>query len=86
MDTALTQAGDWIRFTGYNWLIWTNFSASDITKLARSVLKHPEDSVLVIAVDPRDYSGWAAPWVWQWIDSKTNPAIGLNPLQNKLLP
>ncbi len=78
MDNALRPVGDWIRFNGYLWLVWTDQRPDQITAAVRSVATSAEDSVLVIASDPADFGGWAAPWVWEWIRSKAQ--IGLESL------
>jgi hypothetical protein len=76
MDLAIGQAGDWLRFNGFTWLVWTNANANQLNDLVRKVASHLDDSVLVIAVDPSDFNGWAPQWVWEWINSK-RPAATL---------
>lgn len=77
VDMVLGFKGDWIRFNGYTWLIWTDANAEQITVSVKQLLK-PQDSILVTAVDLNDYYGWAPPWVWSWIAGKKTqrPLIG----------
>ncbi len=57
MDATIQTAGDWIRFNGFTWLVWTNADAAYLTSLVRQVVPFPEDSVLIVAVDPSDWGG-----------------------------
>jgi hypothetical protein len=75
IDAVLSQHGDWIRYSGMQWLVWTDTKAIALSNSIQHVLT-PADSILVLAVDLRDHDigGWAAPWVWNWIASKTQPS------------
>ena len=69
IDAALGVHEDWIRLNGQTWLVWSNASAGEIAETVRGSVK-PEESILVLAVDPSDADGWERTWVWSWISSK----------------
>jgi hypothetical protein len=93
IEEILSKAGDWMRFDAWSWLIYSSYSAYDITSALRGVLL-PEDNIMIIACDPNDYSGFAQQWVWDWISKYRLPlppsglgglGIGpppINPLSN----
>ncbi len=74
MDAAIGTTGDWIRFNGWTWLVWTQNSAEQVSSAIRRVIPHDEDSLLVIACDPNDFNGYAAPWIWEWLRNKRGSA------------
>lgn len=72
IEEILSQAGDWMRFDAWSWLIYSSYSAHDITSALRGKLL-PEDNIMIIACDPTDYSGFAQQWVWDWINKYRTP-------------
>jgi hypothetical protein len=76
VDVVLSEAGDWLRFDGWSWLVYTPRTAHDITNALRPKLS-PEDGILIIACDANDYSGFAQQWVWDWINKYRTPQGGL---------
>jgi hypothetical protein len=74
IDNALGPYGDWLRFSGSNWLLDTDHSSEVIFKALANIL-HKDDSELIMKVDPNDYSGWASGWVDNWLKSKRKPPI-----------
>jgi hypothetical protein len=74
IDNALTQFGEWLRFSGSSWLLDTDHSASDVFNALAKIL-HKDDSELIIKADPNEYAGWAAGWVDTWLQSKRKPPI-----------
>jgi hypothetical protein len=82
VDAALGKIGDWVRFSGANWLIWTDETAVPIYSELRSVLTQ-NDSEIVLKLDPSDYTGWAPPWIDEWIKVR---AQGGNALANLFSP
>ena len=79
MAAAVGQAGDWIRLSVFSWFLWSEYTSTAIAEHLRAQL-HPEDSIVIVAVDPNDASGWAPKWVWDWIAQKAEnakqPALG----------
>ena len=82
IDTALSQCGDWLRFDAWCWLLGSEYQPQPITDHLRKSLA-VEDSVLVMRVDPSDYGGFAAPWVWEWINKYREPNVS-TALENSL--
>ena len=76
IEDILSEAGDWLRFDAWSWLIYSSYSAHDITSALRGKLL-PEDNIMIIACDPTDYSGFAQQWVWDWINKYRTPQGGL---------
>ncbi len=69
IDKVLGPLGDWLRFSGGNWLIDTDRSSKDVFMALAEILRKG-DSELIIRVDPADYAGWAAEWVDEWVAKK----------------
>lgn len=91
LEAALTNSmagGDWVRFSGFTYFIWTQISAEKISGIVRTVLKEKEDTVLVAAVDLTDCNGWAPGWIWDWLNERRARSAGggglLQPQQNRL--
>jgi hypothetical protein len=72
IDGVLNQHGDWIRFNGWTWYIYTLSDANRIVESIRAVLL-PEDSILVAQIAEAPVGGWAPQWVWDWFNPKLNP-------------
>jgi hypothetical protein len=79
IEETLSAAGDWMRFDAWSWLIYSNYSAHDIASALRGKLL-PEDNIVIIGCNPNDYSGFAQPWVWDWINKYRTPIAGLGGL------
>jgi hypothetical protein len=73
IEKILARAGDWLRFHASSWLVATDYSVHDVNAELRKVLT-PEDSILIIRCDPGDYTGFAQPWVWDWINKYQTPS------------
>jgi hypothetical protein len=69
IDGLLNSIGDWIRYNGMTWFLSTEKSAGEIYEILRHHLK-VGDSTVVVAMDPSDYQGWAATWIWDWFADK----------------
>jgi hypothetical protein len=76
VEKVLAPAGDWLRFDAWSWLVATDYSVHDVNAALRSALT-PEDSILIIRCDPSDYTGFAQPWVWNWLRKYQAPSAGL---------
>jgi hypothetical protein len=85
---ASMAGGDWVRLNGFTYLIWTGLSAEALSRVVRTVLKEPEDIVLIYSVDLSDFSGWAPKWMWDWLLAKRSQGADagglLQPQQNRL--
>src|SRR5258705_6241618 len=72
VDAVLNGTNDeWIRYASNNWIIWTEKSAGEITKVVRGAYG-TEDQLLVVNLDAQEKDGSLPKWVWDWIDSKRN--------------
>ena len=69
VDGLLTPLGDWVRFNGFTWLLWTDRKAHGIYEQLKPNFQ-TEDTILVLKCDPRDFQGWAAPWIGKWLEDK----------------
>src|SRR5262249_42267241 len=70
ISDALSPLGDWYRFNGMFWLLWTNLgSAEEVQGELRKSLTLDE-SVLIARIDLSDYHGWASKQTWDWLHSK----------------
>jgi hypothetical protein len=69
VDSSLDQVGEWFRFNGVTWFVWTDFESSLIRS---SILPRldPADSLLIIKMDGRGVDGFAPPMVWEWLNPK----------------
>jgi hypothetical protein len=75
IDAVLSNYGDWLRFSSFSWLIASTSSAIIINEAIMAVLL-PEDNILVLKCDLSDYSGFAQPWVWEWVAKFRPNALG----------
>jgi hypothetical protein len=84
VDAALTPFGDWHRYNGHTWLVWTDQPPIAITTAVRAVLPSSE-SVLTLRLDTSAIDGWAPQMTWDWIHSKTtqNAMLMSSLLKNK---
>jgi hypothetical protein len=82
VDATLERRGEWLRFHGYTWLVWTTSTPAEISSDLRTLIK-PNDSIMVLSADPQYAGGWAPEWVWKWLLEKTNQQNALNALMPK---
>jgi hypothetical protein len=75
VDRALGSKGDWLRFNAQCWLDWTSETENQLNASLMAIL-HKEDSVLVMRVDPINYTGWAPKWVWDWVKERVGAPRG----------
>jgi hypothetical protein len=74
IDIALGGIGDWFRYNGSTWFVYTDQSAQQISQAVRVMLAS-NDSIVVIRADPGEISGWAPPDMWNWLQSKTSRGV-----------
>ncbi|SDT17792.1 hypothetical protein [Bradyrhizobium canariense] len=74
IDATLGVLGDWLRFGGHNWLIWSESTPSQIYAALAGKLSQ-KDSELIVNFDPNSYSGWAPKWVDDWITQRRDGAL-----------
>lgn len=70
-------SGDWLRYAGNAWVLWTAYTAHECTQRIRQQLA-PLDHVLVVGLDMHDKDGWQPRWVWDWLNKErpvTNPIM-----------
>jgi len=69
VDNALSTFGDWFRYSGTTWFVWSDARANTISDALRARLES-SDSLVVVRVDPTEAAGWAPSQVWEWLKSK----------------
>jgi hypothetical protein len=74
IDATLGEFGDWLRFGGHNWLVWSDSTPRQIY-VALSGKLSQKDSELIMAFDPNSYSGWAPKWVDAWIVERRDGSL-----------
>jgi hypothetical protein len=74
IDETLGVLGDWLRFGGHNWVVWSESTPARIYAALSGKLSQ-KDSELVLKFDPNDYSGWAPKWVDDWIAQRRDGAM-----------
>jgi hypothetical protein len=72
IDGLLNTATDWFRLNGLTWLVWTDEPRNALALRIKARLK-PEDSVIILKVDPTKAAGWAPPELWNWLNDKNKP-------------
>jgi hypothetical protein len=75
VDGALSPVGDWFRYNAETWFVEPGGGVSALNTALRQVLG-TNDSVLIIRVDPDDFTGWAPPEAWNWLKTKRDPFAG----------
>ena len=71
LEPAFRQVGDWIRYAGPCWIVWTDKSTEQIYAILKPYL-HPDDQFLILSIDQSTKQGWMPKWVWDWLNSKQN--------------
>lgn len=74
IDNVLGVLGDWVRFSGYNWIVWSDSTAGQIYQALTGKLTQ-SDSELVVKFDPNAYSGWAPKWIDDWITERRDGSM-----------
>ena len=69
IDDVLNTAQDWLRLNGMTWLVWTNESGQALALRLKARLG-PDDTILVLRVEPANPAGWAPESVWNWLRGK----------------
>ena len=71
LDGVFGGIGDWLRYNPLTWFIWTQQNPDQIYETVRTHM-HPDDTVLIVNVDPNGCRGWAPKWVWDWFGARIN--------------
>ena len=74
--TAISD--DWIRFSALSWILWTDRPAPHIYTLLTPYLE-ADDQLLISALSKTDLFGFIAPWIWDWMNSKSPGLIVTGP-------
>lgn len=69
VDTALGNLGDWIRFSGFQWFIYTDAQQQRISNEVLNAGANAQFCV-VAALTPEMAQGFAPPWIWSWLNDK----------------
>ena len=64
-------------------MLWSGLNIETINAQVRVPLR-TEDSLLICVLDTREsFTGWAAPWIWDWLNAKRAEALRQSaPLSN----
>lgn len=73
---VVDTAKDWAKLHPDIWLIATEQTADYWYEQIKPVL-HPDDQILVVAVDISDRRGWAAPTTIEWFNRSHEGRIGV---------
>ncbi len=78
LEPAFDQIGNWIRYAGNCWIVWTDKSPDQIFQILKPRIGE-NDQFLIAPLDLTTHQGWMPQWVWDWINSKQyqNPLAGL---------
>ena len=71
LEAQFSEIGDWMRFSALSWLVSSRLNPTQIRDKLRLTLK-PADHLLVLEVNTTGADGWALPWVWEWIRSRSS--------------
>ncbi len=69
VERTLDPLGDWIRFNELTWFLSTTQPQSKLREALQGVLA-TDETLLVVALDPKERFGLAPQWVWDWLDSQ----------------
>jgi hypothetical protein len=69
IDSALGHFGDWFRFSGGAWLIWSDVNEQVLYGCLKSQLAIG-DSFLVVRFDSNSYAGWGPGEIDQWVNAR----------------
>lgn len=69
IEDEIVEFGSWWRYFGDVWLIDTQMSVDDMTRV---LLKYMDqrDSLLITGIQP-PYQGWLPEGAWEWLDSRS---------------
>ena len=70
IEACLNVAGDWMRFSAWNYLVASKYNPTQIRDMLKPALVN--DHFLVLEINGIGADGWAAPWIWEWIRSRSN--------------
>jgi hypothetical protein len=70
LEPAISNVGDWIRYSALTWIVWTDKPTTEIYGIIRPRLD-AHDQILISAINLTDSFGNLSPWIWAWINSKT---------------
>jgi hypothetical protein len=71
IDRLLSKYGDWLRYNGETWFVYTDAPSQLLMEDLRRELSS-RDSALVMRVEPRDFAGWVPSNVRFWLQSKAS--------------
>jgi hypothetical protein len=73
LDPIFDLADEWIRYGGYNWIIYTREDQLIWTKRLWAVLGADDQLMILELTKPPLASGMMPQWVWDWMN-KSRPA------------
>ncbi|MCW3062112.1 MAG: hypothetical protein JWQ02_3933 [Capsulimonas sp.] len=69
VETALGNFGDWFRFNGTTWFLYTDLNEHVLYGALSTVLTR-EDYFIVTRFDPATYAGWGPGNVDDWVRNR----------------
>lgn len=74
LEPVIATFGDWIRYSALSWIVWTDKPTGE---MFTAICGHLDikDNVLITKIDLLNSFGRMPPWIWNWINSKSNSTI-----------
>ena len=69
LEVALGSVGDWLRFSNSSWIIHSQKTPRNIFDAIAPAM-HKNDSELIFEINRDSFSGWAKPWVDNWVKDR----------------
>lgn len=69
LEPVFDQLGNWARFNGWSWFVFTEKTPKEIYNVLVSQIAN-DDSVLILRADPSNPQGWAPKWLWEWLSAR----------------
>ncbi len=69
LEPIFNVAVDWLRYAPNCWIVWTTSDAGKWFSRLKPKLG-PDDTMLIIRVDPNERNGWLPKWIWEWLQQK----------------
>lgn len=76
---------DWVRYSGTNWIVWTDKSVQYWNDTVRTRLP-PNSQLLIVKLDTSERHGLLPKWIWEWLDRPRTGTAVPNALASLLSP
>ncbi|WP_152664084.1 hypothetical protein [Sphingomonas sp. SRS2] len=72
VQAVLGRCKDWLRFHGYQYLVYTTMSSQQLYTQLRP-LQSEGSTIFITAVDPETFSGWMSQMSLDWLSKPHSP-------------